>query len=275
MVGSFNIRGASYSQEKRTWVSLEDDTVHMVKGTVSASDVHAFAREIPTAEEIDETAKAQGGKDEASFEAGEGRGTSMYAMYLHHKKTARVMFLKESVPIEIASLGFELATISRVLEIGHPRARDGGTNVSREGSLNPPNGVVLWAAIGLCDMLNSSAAISNQKVINSNISDGEKGSAPAATASAVVVALSVQGSGRFWALASRGPNRCSLQASCNEDDGNSSAVALQISFKPLLEKTLIGEGEGAGVSGIPEMGVVEVDIPGPWDGRERRLVFKF
>lgn len=275
MVGSFNIRGASFSQEKRTWISLEDDTVPMVEGTVSPSDVHAFAKEIPTSEGIDEKAEAQGGEDEASFKAGEGRGTPMYAMYLHCQKTARVMCLKESIPLEIPSLGFELATISKVLEIRHPRARDGGTDVSSEGISKPPNGVVLWAAIGLCDMLNSSAAISNQEVIHSNTFDREEGSASAAKATAVIVALSVKGCGRFWALAGRAPNRCSLQASSKGDDGNSSAVALQMSFEPLSEKALTGEGGETGVSSTPKMGVVEVDIPGPWDGREWRLVFEF
>lgn len=276
-MGSFNVRGASFSQQERTWVSLEDGNVPAVQGVVSPSDVHAFTKETP-ATDVTQRAEQAGQKEALSGAGARGPPEAMYAMYLHCRKEARIVFLRESTPIEIDSLGFELATFSRVLEIRRSQA-DSTTAAAAAAateSLDAQDGAVFWAAIGLCNMLNSSAAISEQEI-------GVKGWDQDGAGSAPGVAVSVKGSGCFLALASRTPTRATLQTcqsaiNSGSDDqvGDSTDVALEASFMS-LQSALVGRKDPTGgrreKRGIGEMGMVEVVIPGPWDGQERRLTF--
>lgn len=235
MVGNFNVRGSYFNVKDKKWVRLEEGTVPAVKGTVAPADVHAFDIMKTTPEEVDE-------------------GTSVadrdYALYLHCRKEVRVVGPREAVEIEVLPLGYELATLSRILELESPQ-------LGREP--------VLWAPIGLVDMFNSSAAVTKQevlpplgvlkdKIVGHDHPRCRKGEA------IVGVELSIRGSGKFVGLASRRPIRAALES--REDDGGGRRNELEMSFSTLPENR-----------GRRGMGVVEVDIPGPWGGREQRLVF--
>lgn len=285
MVGSFNIRGTHFSQSKRTWVRLEDGEIPAVKGTVSPSDVHAFTagnrqiirdtRDKASHDHQEETVYKDQPIDEEEVA---GVIEEAYAVYLHRQKEVRVVTFRETVDVEALPLSYELATFSRVLDVYlqpciSESAGDGvsiGVGVGVGGEE-----VIRWAPLGLADMFNSSAAITKQEVIAVDAEGG--GAVPG-------VCLWVKGSGEFLAVASRRPTRATLESggvggqSDPRSDGSTDHslsggkggdvnddVVLDVSFSGIAGPTALGGGQG--------MGVVEVDIPGPWDGRGRRLVF--
>lgn len=276
-MGSFNVRGSSFSQQERTWVSLEDGKIPAVQGVVSPSDVHAFTKE-PPGTDLEQGAEQAEQEQESPGAGASGPPAPMYAMYLHCRKEARIVCLRESTPIEIDSLAFELATFSRVLEIrlsqAHSNGAGAGSCASGDIERDAQDGSIFWATIGLRDMLNPSAAISEQDI-------GVKGSDRDDAGAMPRVGISVKGSGCFLALASRTPTRTTLttcqSASGNDDQvGDSSDLALEASFTP-LPRALVGGKDSAGRSryerDLGDMGMVEVVIPAPWDGQERRLTF--
>lgn len=235
MVGNFNVRGSCFNVKDKKWVRLEEGTIPSVMGTVAPADVHAFDIMKTPPEEVDKGTSAADGD---------------YALYLHCCKEVRAVGPREAVEIEVLPLSYELATFSRILELGSPQ-------VGREP--------LLWAPIGLVDMFNSSAAVTKQealppigvlkdKIARQDHPRRQKGEA------IVGVELSIRGSGRFLGMASRPPIRAALES--REDDGAGRRYELEMSFSTLPENR---GGRG--------MGVVEVDIPGPWGGREQRLVF--
>lgn len=151
---------------------------------------------------------------------------------------------------------------------------------------------VRWAPLGLPDMFNSCGAVAKQEltppegegVVREEAVACEEGGATSG------VALLVKGSGKFFAVASRRPKRATLCAGrvrsgvdgCTPSDGGGGSRAtgggagaevgggdvvgvLEVSFSDLPEAFASGGGCG--------LGVMEVSIPGPWDGRERWLSF--
>lgn len=293
VLGSFNIRGATFSQAERTWVSLEGNEVPSVRGTVSPSDVHAFLKETLTkpgdiiASNMNGTTgdRQEDRRQEERAVVPRAQRLGMkaeptYAVYLHRRREASVVRLTESLPIELDALAFELATFSRVLNLGRTVNGNGSPHTVHTATAG---GAVLWAAIGLSNMLNSSAAITSQElVLKRSLKDEQEQSG-----FPVFVKLAVKGSGRFLALASRRPERVVLLDKTSDDNlaGHESGVELDVSFSALPKATArdsdsgqankkgMGGMEDACVDRLEEMGGVEVDIPGPWDGRERLLVF--
>lgn len=228
MVGNFNVKD-------RKWVRVEEGTVPAVEGTVAPADVHAFDIRKTAHEEFDDGTSAADGD---------------YALYLHCRKEVRAVGPREAVEIEVLPLCYELATFSRILELGSPR-------LGREP--------LLWAPIGLVDMFNSSAAVTKQEVLPplgvSKDKVARQDHPRRQKEDAIVeVELSIRGSGKFLGLASRRPIRAALGSS--DDDGADRSYELEMSVSTLPENR-----------GRRGMGVVEVDIPGPWAGREQRLVF--
>lgn len=281
MVGSFNVRGTHFSQSERTWVRLEDGEIPAVKGTVSPSDVHAFnagnrQKNRDTCDKVsfghqEETAKNDQPIDEEEvvcvFE-------EAYAVYLHRQKEVGVVGLRETVDVEVLPLSYELATFSRVLDVClKPRTSGragygGGVGVGGEE-------VIRWAPLGLADMFNSSAAITKQEVIAADAAGG--GAVPG-------VCLWVKGSGEFLAVASRRPTRATLESgdvggqsdSTSEgstDHGLSGAKGGDANVDAVLDVSFSRIAGPSALRGGGGMGVVEVHIPAPWDGRGRRLVF--
>ena len=237
MVGSFNIRGCCFSAQVGTWVRLEESSVPAVKGTVAPADVHAFNVGKKNSEE---------GKHED------------YALFLHCRKEARVVGLRDAVEIEVLPMRYELATFSRILELG-----------SSQAGIEP----LRWAPIGLAEMLNSSAAITKQEQVIPRLPDSQDearghGQPRHEEGGNVTVELelSIRGSGKFLGLASRRPCRAVLQCSVDGESAEARVTGdeVEVSFSTLAES-----------GGKHRMGVVEVDIPGPWDGRDRSLVLSW
>lgn len=268
MVGSFNVRGARFSEKERTWVRLEDGEIPAVKGTVAPCDVHAFIAEKPhTQSTQSEMAPARGS---------EGDHEEEYAVYLHCRQEARVLGLTEAIDIEVCPLSYELATFSRVVELGQCPQRS-------EQRTGEPGEPLRWASLGLAKMFNSSAAVTEQATSISGVegvsrielaASNQRGGA----AGVPVVVLSVKGSGRFLALSSRPPTRAALGSGSvgaddvvgmseglEEKDWEPDVAVVDTSFSYLPESCASRGGRG--------MGLVEVVIPGPWDGQERRLLF--
>lgn len=318
MVGSFNVRGASFSQSERTWVRTgRDDEARgggAVEGTVSPSDVHAFLR--TTKPQADRA----GGGGEMPPAPGDGVAenedeiSGCFALYLHRRRETRVVGLLEAVAIEALPLSYELATFSRVIDLRLPPAlgsksgeQQGGSSAAdvvenRDGDspgYDERDNIVRWAVIGLSDMFNSSAAVSAQEPFQpgatswSNGVECDGGTVPG-------VAVNVKGSGKFLAVASRQPSRVTLggvrgdgavesaslekgvvrgkdgRDASDRDDGAGSgdATVLDASFSALCATTTDGPSTAwSEEGGRTGMGLVEVVIPGPWNGRERQLTF--
>lgn len=330
MVGSFNIRGASFSQSERTWVRHHSDpsddapTAGGVKGTVSPSDLHAFrptkastpASEGCAASAETETGRsaAGGGRAEESREGGDGDGdegeeldTDSYAVYLHRRREARVVGLREAVGVEVLPLSYELATFSRIVNLRVSPSATATATATATASATAASesqeagrrvvGAVRWAPLGLSAMFNSSAAVTAQvtadgacaprrrRPLGEEETETERVEALLQENSGVGVSLTVKGSGTFLAVASREPASVRLYGAGGGGGGGvgfdggdgDGVVVLRASFSALScdESSTTAEG-GAGVGeGGTRMGLVEVDIPSPWDGRERRLVFRW
>lgn len=267
MVGSFNVRGTCSDISERS----------SVKGTVSPSDVHAFNDVKPRTRnsKVVSTTTPRGiGHGEAPLE-------EVYAAYLHCREEVRVLALHQAIEIDVSPLCYELATFSRVVELA-PSQRSGVLTTDEKKE------PVRWAPLGLPDMFNSCGAVAKQELIfpegKGVVREEAVPSAEGGTASGV--AVSVKGSGKFFAVASRRPKRATLCAEivgidpCTPADGGggsevagreagvggSDAVGvLEISFSDLPDAS--GGGRG--------LGLVEFCIPGPWDGRERWLSFSW
>lgn len=302
-----------------------------IKGSVAPSDVHAFCRSKPQAS----IAKALGGdllatkgRERAGgryTEPGDGEedgACCCYAIYLHCRQEARVVHLREAVAIEVLPLGYELATFSLVTElhltppndssssnssIGVQQQRqrddDAGANERQGKEKDEHAQVVRWAALGLSDMFNSSAAFTAQDSnlqadLSDNASslgnlgpggvDGGGGGGGGSSGGGLIpgVALSIKGSGKFLAVASRRPARATLSrgrrahlgisgGGDGDGDGDGVGVVLEVSFTALAggdEVSIAPEKRGS-IKPKGGMGLVELIIPAPWDGRERRLVF--
>lgn len=267
MVGSFNVRG--------TCSDLSEGS--SVKGTVSPSDVHAFNDVKPR------THKSKEGSTTTPRGIGHGEAPleEVYAVYLHCCEEVRVLALHQAIEIDVPPLCYELATFSRVVELARPQR----SGVLTTDEKKEP---VRWAPLGLPDMFNSCGAVAKQELIfpegKGVVREEAVPSAEGGAASGVVV--SVKGSGKFFAVASRRPKRATL---CTEivgadpctpaDGGHGSKVTgreagvagsdavgvLEVSFSDLPEVCASEGGRG--------LGLVEVCIPGPWDGRERWLSF--
>lgn len=280
VVGSFSVRGSHFSLSKRTWVRLEDGEIPAVKGTVSPSDVHAFnTGNRPARDARDKTSyghRVEPGNTEQAIDEEEAIGVfeEEYAVYLHCREEVGVVGLRDTVDLEVLPLSYELATFSRVLEL-FPQPSSGGC--AGDGGSGDGGEVIRWAPVGLADMFNSSAAVTKQEITATDAEGG--GAIPG-------VCLWVKGSGKFLALASRQPTRTTLESGGvggrsgaggkgstahgppgGKDGGANVDAVLDASFLPAAEPMALGRGKG--------MGVVEVDIPGPWDGRERRLMFSW
>lgn len=266
MVGSFNVRG--------TCSDLSQGS--SVKGTVSPSDVHAFSDVKPWTDssKAESTATSGGsGPGEVSPQK------EVYAVYLHCREEVRVVALHQAIEIDVSPLCYELATFSRVVGL----ARSPRSGALTTGGKKEP---VRWAPLGLPDMFNSCGAVAKQVLI---IPEGEgvvreEAAACEGGGATPGVALSVKGSGRFFAVASRRPKRATLCTGrvgvdgCTPADGGGGSKdtggeggggdvvgVLEVSFSVLSEAFASGGGRG--------LGLVEVCIPGPWDGRERWLSF--
>lgn len=229
VVGSFNVRGASFSQSERTWVRVggrddEDRGGGAVEGTVSPSDVHAFRGRKPHAGRAGEGGEMPPGPGHGVAER-EDDTRCCFALYLHRRREICVVGLLEAVAIEVLPLSYELATFSRMIDlrlpplgslkkggeqqqgpfaadvVGREKNRDGGCP-----GYDEQEQVVSWAVLGLSDMFNSSAAVSGQEPFQSRAttwSNGDGGMVPG-------VAVTVKGSGNFLAVASRQPSRVTL-----------------------------------------------------------------
>lgn len=161
---------------------------------------------------------------------------------------------------------------------------------------------VRWAVLGLSNMFNSSAAVTSQEVTTcasivsrraaspseeegdvapsigeSDSSSGGNGSSPEGRSGGAKagVSLTVRGSGKFLAVASKKPALVRLfrgagegEASGRDGEGGDDAGVLEVSFSALS-----GDDSATASEGGTRMGLVGVELPGPWDGRERRLVF--
>lgn len=265
VVGSFNVRGTAFDQSQRTWVRLEgSEMIPTVKGTVAPSDVHAFnARKISRDRQIDQKTDtmAEGASEEEE-----------YALYLHCGEKVRLVDLREAVEIEVESLGYELATFSRLLELCPPPSiSDKPQHQDKAGNVAS----VRWASIGLRDMFNSSAAVTKQEPCfvdaeGVDVDGGEAQHQAAARCMFSGIRLWVKGSGKFLALASRPPacvclrdgdGRLEETRSLGDNMARVHGAKLEMSFSHLPEWR-----------GKEGMGTVEFDLPGPWDGKPRRLV---
>lgn len=240
---------------------------------MSPSDVHAF-NDVNTLTDYSQAIKpttsgVRDGDDEAPLE-------EVYAVYLHCRGEVRVVAVHQAIDIDLPPLCYELATFSKVVQLARSGAK------STDGGKEP----VRWAPLGLPDKFNSCGAVSKQEV---RIIPGNKGvlreedTACRERDGTSGVALSVKGSGKFFAVASRCPTRVTICAGrvgadgCTTDDeGVTSDVAggeagggdirvLELSFSELPELLASGGGRG--------LGLVEVCIPGPWGKRERWLSF--
>ncbi|CBN77415.1 Alpha-galactosidase, family GH36 [Ectocarpus siliculosus] len=316
VVGSFNVRGASFSQSERAWVRAgRDDEARgggAVEGTVSPSDVHAFRITKPHADRA-------GGAGEMPPAPGDGveenedETRCCFALYLHRRRETRVVSLLEAVAIEVLPLSYELATFSRVIGLRLPPLGISTSGEQQQGSsaadvvesrdgdrpgYDAQEDTVRWAILGLSDMFNSSAAVSAQEpfqrgaTTRSSGVECDGGMVPG-------VAVYVKGSGKFLAVASRQPSRVTLggvggdgavgsagleQGVIHREDGRDDSgraggsgdvTVLDASFSALCAATPDGPPStalsvGGGRAGL---GLVEVVIPGPWDGRERQLTF--
>ncbi|CAN0114655.1 unnamed protein product [Ectocarpus sp. 12 AP-2014] len=316
VVGSFNVRGASFSQSERAWVRTgRDDEARgggAVEGTVSPSDMHAFRSTKPHSNRTGgagEIPPAQGhGVDENEDET-----RCLFALYLHRRRETRVVSLLEAVAIEVLPLSYELATFSRVIDLrlpplgsskgGEQRPGSSAADVveSRDGDCagyDAQEYTVSWAVLGLSDMFNSSAAVSAQEPFQREATTRSSG-AECDGGMVPGVAVCVKGSGKFLAVASRQPSRVTLGGVGGDETvgsaglepgvvgcedgrdasgragGSGDVTVLDASFSTLFAATPDGPPStalsvGGGRAG---MGLVEVVIPGPWDGRERQLTF--
>lgn len=247
-----------------------------VKGTVSPSDIHPFTLEGR------ERAPHEEGADDGSphLRHGGGRvsgvdlldhGEASYALYLYVRKEARVVRLREATALQVEPLGFELATFSRIRRLARPWKLNGEAS-----SESLPAQAVLWAPVGLVEMMNSSAALCAQEVLDAR--GVEPGPTQGDALPGPAVVCLVKGSGRFMALANRQPARVTLEASA----GNGKDEPL-LELEVGISRSVSGGSEaqyGQGREGNPPakkvgevdgMLVIEVNLPGPWHGRERRL----
>ena len=246
-----------------------------MKGAVSPSDVHAFSEVKPWTD----SPIAESTATSAGLGPGEAPQEEVYAVYLHCREEVRVVALHEAIEMDVSPLCYELATLSRVVGL----ARSPRSGALTTGGKNEP---VRWAPLGLPDMFNSCGAVTKQVLI---FPEGEgvvreEGAACEGGGAASGVALSVRGSGRFFAVASRRPKRATLCTGkvgvdgCTAADGGGGSKVtgggtgggnvvgvLEVSFSALNEAFASGGGRG--------LGLVEVCIPGPWDGRKRWLSF--
>lgn len=255
---------------------LEDVDVPAVNGNVSPADVHAFAGKPPQTGtshvEIRQKTVGKNARQHVLSNVVETAGHSeqLYAVYMHCRKELRVVRFHETIPVEILPLSFELATFSRVVELCGLDSGDAA--VSRDtGSVAE---VVHWAVIGLADMLNSSAAVTQQEVVRPS-DEGDLEGTKGRTSSdlSVGVALSVKGSGRFLALTNRRPNGVTLESGGVAKGEGRVVCSIDVSFSPLpVDGSGGADPSGAGAD-TGHMRMIEVTIPGPWDGKERRLEF--
>lgn len=315
VVGSFNVRGASFSQSERAWVRAgRDDEARgggAVEGTVSPSDVHAFRSTKPHADRA-------GGPGEMPPAPGDGveenedETRCCFALYLHRRRETRVVGLLEAVAIEVLPLSYELATFSRVIDLCLPplgSSKSGeqqGSSAadvveSRDGDCpgyDAQEDTVSWAVLGLSDMFNSSAAVSAQEPFRRGATTWSSG-VECDGGTVPGVAVYVKGSGKFLAVASRQPSRVTLggvggdgavgsagleqgvvpcedgRDASGRAGGSGDVTVLDASFSALCATTPDGPPSTALSVGMGRagMGLVEVVIPGPWDGRERQLTF--
>ncbi|CAM9346044.1 unnamed protein product [Discosporangium mesarthrocarpum] len=234
VVGSFNVRGSSYSQGHRSWIRTEQGPTPPVGGEVGPSDVHPFA--------MSGTPAKQAGVHTAATTApgvvaAEGGGCSdCYAVYLHERDQLHVMGLEDSLSLEVPSLGFELATVSRLVSL--PWQGVGGGGPGEPGGRGDGSGVfssahhaLQWAVVGLVRMFNSAAAVTAQEVFwfHGDESSGN----PAVPA----VRLAVRGSGRLLGVSTRMPKRVILTSaglhgdnSPQSSSGSTSGVNLPFKY---------------------------------------------
>ncbi|CAM9420157.1 unnamed protein product, partial [Choristocarpus tenellus] len=194
IVGTFNIRGASYSQDKRTWVALEEEgQVPSVAGVLRPHDVHAFASGgntyASTSPQNRQCSHEKGGCTSESWKG----GTDTYVVYLHQAGEVHILQSLGALHQDVPHLGFELATVSRVVVL--PSLEDGTAKVGKHRDQ------VRWAVVGLVDMFNSAAAVTAQELL---IKVSQGGSTVPG------VSMLVKGSGRFQGVASKAPKSVTL-----------------------------------------------------------------